>query len=125
PQHHRWPAWAFTAGNWMVKLAAGALLLSAIAQVPPATGWAGALGGELAAVVPLQGPAGFGTYEAGVWAGFALGLPPGAAALQGAVIAALALHLCLLLSAVIAGALAWLMAPASTAPAAPSSRHPG
>ena len=33
---------------------------------------AGALGGELAGILPIQGPAGFGTYEAGVWAGASL-----------------------------------------------------
>lgn len=111
PHHHRWPAWAFTAANWTVKLAAGALLLSAITQATLHTGWAGALGGELAAVVPLQGPAGFGTYEAGVWAGYALHLPAGAYPLSQAVTAALALHVCLLVCAVLAGALAWALGP--------------
>jgi uncharacterized membrane protein YbhN (UPF0104 family) len=33
----------------------------------------GALTGELSALLPLTGPAGFGTYEAGVWSG--IGLP--------------------------------------------------
>ena len=107
PAHHRWGAWAFTWANWTIKLGAGALLLSAITDTALATGWAGALGGELAAVVPLQGPAGFGTYEAGVWAGSALALPAGAPALAQAVTAGLALHVCLLLCAVAAGAVAW------------------
>ena len=107
PHHHRPAAWGFTWANWAIKLTAGALLLSAITQTSLGAGWAGALGGELAAVVPIQGPAGFGTYEAGVWAGFALSTPASALAQGHAVAAALALHLCFLLCAVAAGAIAW------------------
>lgn len=108
PHHHRPAAWALTWANWSVKLAVGAALLAAITQAPYNTALAGALGGELAAVVPLQGPAGFGTYEAGVWAGLALNLVPGSTMLMRGVPAALALHLCLLLCSVLAGTLAWL-----------------
>lgn len=107
PHHHRPAAWGFTWANWTIKLTAGALLLSAITQTHLGAGWAGALGGELAAVVPIQGPAGFGTYEAGVWAGFALSTPASTLAQGHAVAAALALHLCFLLCAVAAGAIAW------------------
>lgn len=107
PHHHRPAAWGFTWANWAIKLTAGALLLSAITRTGLGAGWAGALGGELAAVVPIQGPAGFGTYEAGVWAGFALSTPSSALAQGHAVAAALALHLCFLLCAVAAGAIAW------------------
>jgi len=106
PAHHRPAAWMLTLANWALKLAAGATLLSAISHTPWSTGWGGALGGELAAVLPLQGPAGFGTYEAGVWAGMAALLPLHAPSLGQAVGAALALHLCFLLCAVIAGAVA-------------------
>lgn len=101
--HHRPLAWALTAANWCLKLSAGAFLLSAITQASWTDCWAGALGGELAAIVPLQGPAGFGTYEAGVWAGMASHLPAGSAPLAHAVSAALALHLCFLICAVLAG----------------------
>ena len=66
-------------------------------------GVSGLQSGELAAVVPLQGPAGFGTYEAGVWAGMAAHLPSGSPALAQAVSAALALHVCFLICAVLAG----------------------
>lgn len=109
PAHHHPLAWFFTAANWSLKLAAGACLLSAISTAPWGTAWSGALGGELAAIVPLQGPAGFGTYEAGVWAGFAAHLPRGSAALAQAIPAALALHVCFLLCAVLAGAIASLL----------------
>ena len=118
PHHHRPAAWLLTWGNWAIKLTAGALLLSAITQASMGAGWAGALGGELAAVVPIQGPAGFGTYEAGVWAGFALSLPNGSVSLGQVVPAALALHLCFLLCAVAAGAIAWAT-PSWTSPRLP------
>ncbi len=104
--HHRPAAWLLTLANWALKLAAGATLLAAISHAPWSTGWGGALGGELAAVLPLQGPAGFGTYEAGVWAGMAALLPAQSPSLGQAVGAALALHLCFLLCAVLAGAVA-------------------
>ena len=106
PEHHHPLAWLATLANWSLKLAAGATLLSAVSTAPWLSAWAGALGGELAAIVPLQGPAGFGTYEAGVWAGMAAQLPAQSAPLSLAVSAALALHVCFLLCAVLAGALA-------------------
>jgi len=78
PVHERWWAWFFSLANWCVKLVACATVLSALTQLPWLWGVAGALGGELAAVLPVQGPAGLGTYEAGVvlamrWAGAAVG----------------------------------------------------
>jgi hypothetical protein len=109
PSHHRPAAWLLTLANWVLKLAAGAGLLSIITSTAWVHAWAGALGGELAAIVPLQGPAGFGTYEAGVWVGMASGLPASAPALSQAISAALALHLCFLLCAVLSGVTAlWL-----------------
>lgn len=101
--HHRPAAWALTAANWCLKLSAGACMLDAIAGAGWLEAWSGALGGELAAVVPLQGPAGFGTYEAGVWAGLATQLPAHSSALGLAVSAALALHICFIVCAVLAG----------------------
>jgi hypothetical protein len=122
--HHRPAAWALTLANWVIKLCAGALLLSAVTGAPMLTAWSGALGGELAAVVPLQGPAGFGTYEAGVWAAMALLSTPADPALAQAVVAALCLHACFLVCASLAGLGAWLLrgrAPLSS-PAAAASR---
>jgi hypothetical protein len=132
PEHHHPLAWLATLANWSLKLAAGACLLSAVSTAPLGVAWAGALGGELAAIVPLQGPAGFGTYEAGVWAGMASNLPAASPTtspvLTQAVSAALALHVCFLLCAVLAGALAtvlsWANKPAPRQDT-PSSRHPG
>ena len=65
--------WLLSAGNWLLKLSVVAgLLWQSLAPwqalaLPQAL--QGALGGELAALIPLQGPAGLGTYEAGVWLG--------------------------------------------------------
>lgn len=115
--HHRFAAWLLTLSNWVVKLAAGATLLSAITNVKLLAAWAGALGGELAAIVPLQGPAGFGTYEAGVWAGFATNLGASSPQLAQAIPAAIALHLCFLVCAVVAGVVAFLLTRLKPAPA--------
>lgn len=111
PVTQRWPAlaaaltrppsvrsWGLSATNWVLKLAAlGGLL----AQLLPLT-WThtlrGALAGELAGALPVQGPAGLGTYEAAVWAGSQLGLSahqaaPAAALAPGQVaLAALCVH---------------------------------
>lgn len=106
---HAGRGWLWTLANWSVKLAAQAWLLGALLSTAALTGLAGALGVELAAILPIQGVAGFGTYEAG---GAALLAPHGipfAAGLN----AALALHLFVIASALIAGGLAALFLPAA------------
>ncbi|MES2088798.1 MAG: lysylphosphatidylglycerol synthase domain-containing protein, partial [Pseudomonadota bacterium] len=125
PAHHRPAAWGLTMANWSVKLAAGACLLSAISQSPWSAAWGGALGGELAAIFPLQGPAGFGTYEAGVWAGMAALLPAKATALSHAVSAALALHVCFLICALMAAAMAFLLKPPTRSASSQEGSPPG
>jgi uncharacterized membrane protein YbhN (UPF0104 family) len=97
--------WLASAGNWTLKvLALGALLL-ALADLPAGDALRAALGGELAGVQPLQGPAGLGTYEAGVW------LASGAQAAEQArvVAAALAVHAFSLAVALGAAALSQLI----------------
>ena len=96
--------WLWTLANWSVKLAAQAWLLAALLPAPLASGAAGALGAELAAILPVQGVAGFGTYEAGAAAAL---LPAGIPLARG-VQAALALHLFVIASALTVGGLAWL-----------------
>jgi len=59
-------AWGYAIANWMLKLGIVGMLLASLADLPPGAGFCGALGGELAGVLPLQAPAGVGTYEAGV-----------------------------------------------------------
>jgi len=59
-------AWGFAIANWVLKLGIVGVLLASLANLPLGAGFCGALGGELAGVLPLQAPAGVGTYEAGV-----------------------------------------------------------
>ena len=59
-------AWGFAIANWVLKLGIVGVLLTSLANMPAGAGFCGALGGELAGVLPLQAPAGVGTYEAGV-----------------------------------------------------------
>ncbi|MFO1341194.1 MAG: lysylphosphatidylglycerol synthase domain-containing protein [Burkholderiaceae bacterium] len=84
--------WALCVANWVVKLAVFALVLQALAPLDAAGALRGALGGELASVLPLQGPAGLGTYEAGVWAAALAGQPPAPGAGAQVAAGALALH---------------------------------
>jgi hypothetical protein len=91
-------------GNWLIKITVVAVLMQAMAGPPLGLGvlqaMAAALGGELAALIPLQGPGGLGTYEAGVWV--ASGLPLSAAPLLGLI--ALQVHaFCLAVSLCLAG----------------------
>ncbi|MCK6374306.1 MAG: flippase-like domain-containing protein [Zoogloea sp.] len=109
-RHARY-GWVWTIANWTVKLAAQAWLLAALIPAALDVGAAGALGAELAAILPIQGVAGFGTYEAGA----AAALLPSGVPLQAGLQAALALHLFVIACAVTSGAIAWLF-PAATAP---------
>jgi hypothetical protein len=59
-------AWGYAIANWVLKLGIVGALLASLAALPYGAAFSGALGGELAAVLPLQAPAGVGTYEAGV-----------------------------------------------------------
>lgn len=102
--HHARFGWLWTVANWAVKLTAQAWLLAALLPAPLASGAAGALGAELAAILPVQGVAGFGTYEAGA----AAALLPAGIPLEQGLQAALALHLFVIASALTVGGLAWL-----------------
>lgn len=97
--------WWLSLGNWVLKISVVGTLLHTLAPAGAAwTAWqalAAALGGELAALMPVQGPAGLGTYEAGVW--LLSNLPLSAAPLLG--VAALWVHgFCLMVSLSLAGA---------------------
>jgi len=111
--------WLWTIANWSVKLAAQAWLLAALLGTNMNTGAAGALGAELAAILPVQGVAGFGTYEAGVAAAL---LPNGVMLVDG-LRAALALHLFVIACSVCAGIVALLLpAVHATRPTMASSK---
>ncbi|WP_374592441.1 lysylphosphatidylglycerol synthase transmembrane domain-containing protein [Aquabacterium sp.] len=108
PTHHHPLSWVYTLGNWLVKLAAGAVLISAACGSSFAVAWAGALGGELVVILPVQGPAGFGTYEAGVAAGMAWLGGSHAVAPQAAALAALCWHVTMLAVSTLSGMAAGL-----------------
>ncbi len=103
--HRRAPrsAWLLSLANWLCKLTVVALLLEALLDIPFLAALQGALGGEWAGLLPLQGPAGLGTYEAGVW--LATGLHGTAIAAQLPATALLVHVFCLALS--LSAALLW------------------
>lgn len=103
---HTPAGWVYTLGHWSAKLYAAALILSALAGLPIGRAAAAVLAGEWAGALPVQGPAGLGTYEASVWS--VLALQPGSGDPIGA---ALVLHAFLLVCAGVAG-LAALAVPA-------------
>ncbi len=102
---HRPASWVYCMANWCCKLLVIAAILQAAGALPLLVGLQGALGGELAALLPIQGPSGLGTYEAGVWAGVAVAQSP-AASLP---VAALLAHGFIFATAVLAGAVAVAM----------------
>lgn len=103
--HHARLGWVWTVANWSVKLATQAWLLGTLLASGLSVGAAGALGAELSAILPVQGVAGFGTYEAAA----AAALLPHGIAFQAGLQAALVLHLFVIACAVSAGALAWML----------------
>lgn len=72
--HQRGNAWSWfwSAANWLVKIVVVALLLQSLTTLPFQQTMNGAVTGELSALLPITGPAGLGTYEAGVWFGLAM-----------------------------------------------------
>lgn len=98
-------SWAWTWGNWGVKLLALAWVLAQFLPMPLSAAMVGAIAGDLTSVLPVHAPGGFGTYEAGVLAGLVpMGYPADAA-----LPAAVNLHLFLLAASLVGGALAWLL----------------
>ena len=59
-------SWLYAVSNWIVKACAIAWPMWIMLPVDFRTALHGAIGGELAATLPMQPPAGFGPYEAGV-----------------------------------------------------------
>ena len=104
--------WLLTLANWALKLAALAFPLTVMGDLGFEQAWRGAFGGEIAAALPLQPPAGFGPFEAGVWAGASAFAAPAAGQV---IVAALAVHLAALaltlLLALLARAGGWHLRP--------------
>lgn len=65
--------WLWSICNWVCKLLVVSWMIKSLTHLEIIQSLKGALTGELSALLPLTGPAGFGTYEAGVWSG--IGLP--------------------------------------------------
>lgn len=86
-------AWACALANWSLRLAIVGALLAVLVDLPMLVTLRGAIGGEWAAVLPLQAPGGLGTYEAGVWAGLQSHPQGREIALDMRVAAALIVHL--------------------------------
>jgi hypothetical protein len=96
--------WWWCIANWVAKLATLGALIAMLAGLPWLGGVCGAIAGEVAAALPVQAPAGFGTYEAAVALGAAA---VAATALPQVLPAALVSHLFVLAVSVLAAALAW------------------
>lgn len=91
--------WTFS--NWALKVAVFSWLLQQFIPLTFAQAWVGASAGELSSVLPINGVAGAGTYEAGIVAGL---LPWKLDATQ-ALAAAVNLHLFVLGSTLVLTAL--------------------
>jgi uncharacterized membrane protein YbhN (UPF0104 family) len=95
--------WGFL--SWLVKLSAFAWLLMLFTEIPLATAFLGAIGGELSSVLPVHAVAGVGTYETGIVAAL---LPFGVKA-DVAVAGAVNVHLFLLGVSLLGGGLSLLI----------------
>lgn len=95
--------WLITTANWLLKLSLQAWLLAELLNRDWATGWAGAMGAELSALLPIQGLGGVGSYEAGSAAALRWHGIDWTSGLQ----AALSMHLVVLACSLSFGLLAW------------------
>ena len=77
--------WFLTAANWLVKLAAFAWVIQVFSEERYVVSLVGAIAGELSAILPVNGLAGLGTYEAAVVGATRFFDVAGEAALTGAV----------------------------------------
>ncbi len=95
--------WLISVGNWVLKLSLQTWLLAQMLQSDLAAGWAGSLGAELSALLPVQGLGGIGGFEAGSAAAMRWHGVPWPTGLQ----VALTMHVSLLLCSISYGLLAW------------------
>lgn len=102
--HHARIGWLWTIANWIVKLTVLSQVFAQLLAADWQVGAAGAVGGELAAISPVQGVAGIGSYEAGAAAALKLS---GIAWVDG-LKAAFSLHLLVLASALVSAGIALL-----------------
>lgn len=67
PRRDPWAGFGIALAIWCTKVLVLGALLGGLTGLAPEAAWRVALGGELGGVMPLQGPAGLGNYEAGAW----------------------------------------------------------
>lgn len=117
-----WESWIYAISNWILKACAIAWPLWIMLPIDFRTALHGSVGGELAATLPLQPPAGFGPYEGGVIFGiqWTSSLP-----WQDIAATALAVHLLALAvtvgSATVASILGWSQKPLHRLDGAPAT----
>lgn len=70
--------WVCSVANWSLKLGVLSCLFAALSGVSASSALRAAVGGEMAGALPLQAPAGVGTYELGAGLGYAIGADPAA-----------------------------------------------
>ena len=102
--HHARSGWLWTIANWAVKLTVLSQVFAQLLAADWQVGAAGAVGGELAAISPVQGVAGIGSYEAGAAAALKLSGIEWVDGLK----AAFSLHLLVLASALVSAGIALL-----------------
>lgn len=98
-------SWGWTTLNWAVKLFSFAWILTIFTPINFVDSLFGAAGGELSTVLPINAPAGIGTYEAGVIAA----VTPLGVKTHYAIIGGVNLHLFVLGMAVVGGLLTFLI----------------
>jgi uncharacterized membrane protein YbhN (UPF0104 family) len=102
-------AWLWTLVSWSIKIVAMAWILKQFASMSTAQAWVGSVAGDLSSVLPFHAPAGIGTYEAAALGGLAaVGINT-----DSAMQAAVNLHIMILLSSLLGGALALLIKDAN------------
>ena len=107
-----WLGWSLSLLMWSVKLGLIALLLHQLGGLGTHASFGGALGGEFAAALPVQGPASLGNYEASVVAGvWVAEAANNAISVEQIAAAALAVHLVFFGVACASGAIAWVAMP--------------
>ncbi len=94
-------SWLWTVSNWLIKLLVFAWILQIFVETPFSGALLGAISGDLTSVLPINGVAGAGTYEAGIVAGL---LPFGIDA-RSALAGAVNLHLFVLTATLLGGAI--------------------
>lgn len=102
--------WVWTGGTWVAKLGGEIWLLGTLLPASTVVAAMGVLGAETAAILPVQGVAGFGTYEAGA----SVLLTPMGIPLEVALNSALAMHL-LVIGFALIGAVFSTLIPAQAA----------